>query len=129
VNVASGEYLLAVNGRDLLPPESVFAPFQATAGKSVVIRVGPTPDGKGSREVTVVPVDDDSALRHLAWIEGNRRKVDELSKGRLAYVYLPDTGRGGYTSFNRYFFAQVGKEGAILDETLQRRRTPGRLHH
>jgi tricorn protease len=116
VNVASGEYLLAVNGRDLLPPESVFAPFQATAGKSVVIRVGPTPDGKGSREVTVVPVDDDSALRHLAWIEGNRRKVDELSKGRLAYVYLPDTGSGGYTSFNRYFFAQVGKEGAILDE-------------
>jgi tricorn protease len=94
----------------------VYAPFQATAGKSVVIRVGPAPDGKGSREVTVVPVDDESPLRHLAWIEGNRRKVDELSKGRLAYVYLPDTGGGGYTNFNRYFFAQVGKEGVILDE-------------
>jgi tricorn protease len=116
VDVAAGEYLLAVNGRDLVPPESVYAPFQATAGKSVAIRVGPNADGKGSREVTVVPVEEDGSLRHLAWIEGNRRKVEELSKGRLAYVYLPDTGSGGYTSFNRYFFAQVGKEGAILDE-------------
>lgn len=116
VAVTAGEYLLAVNGRDLRAPESVYAPFQATAGKSVVIRVGPTPDGKGSREATVVPVEDESSLRHLAWIEGNRRKVDALSKGRLAYVYLPDTGGGGYTNFNRYFFAQVGKEGVILDE-------------
>ena len=60
VNVASGEYLLAVNGRDCSCARERLAPFQATAGKSVVIRVGPTPDGKGSREVTVVPVDDDA---------------------------------------------------------------------
>jgi tricorn protease len=61
-------------------------------------------------------VDDESGLRNLAWIEGNRRQVDKLSNGRLAYVYLPDTAQGGYTNFNRYYFAQVGKEGAVIDE-------------
>jgi len=66
--------------------------------------------------VTVVPVDDESSLRRLAWIEGNRRKVEALSKGRLAYVYLPDTANGGYTAFNRWYFAQIDREGAILDE-------------
>jgi tricorn protease len=81
-----------------------------------VIRIGPNPDGGGSREVTVVPVDSEERLRHLAWIEGNRHKVDQLSGGKLAYVHLPDTAMGGWTSFNRYFFAQIGKEGAILDE-------------
>jgi tricorn protease len=116
VNVTPGEYLLAVNGRELRPPESVFAPFESTAGKSVVIRVGPNADGRGARDVTVVPVDDEFGLRNLAWIESNRRKVDELSGGRLAYVYLPDTGGGGYRNFNRYFFAQVGKQGVVLDE-------------
>jgi tricorn protease len=116
VNVTSGEYLIAVNGRELRPPESVYAPFEGTAGKSVIIRVGPNADGRGARDVTVVPVDDEYGLRNLAWIEGNRRKVDELSGGKLAYVYLPDTGGGGYRNFNRYFFAQVGKQGVVLDE-------------
>jgi len=116
VNVVAGEYLLAVNGEDLRPPKSPYQPLEATAGKAVALRVGPTSDGQGAREVTVVPVDDESGLRRLAWVEGNRRKVDELSKGRLAYVYLPDTAAGGYTAFNRYFFAQIDRQGAILDE-------------
>lgn len=116
VNVAAGEYLLAVNGRDLRPPENLYSPFEETAGKSVVLRVGPNPDGSGSREVTVVPIETEAALRNLAWIEDNRRKVDRLSGGRLAYVYLPNTAQGGFTNFNRYYFAQIGKEGAVIDE-------------
>jgi tricorn protease len=116
VNVKEGEYLLAVNGRDLTANDEIYSFFQETAGKQTVLKVGPHPDGSGSRDVTVVPVESETALRGLAWIEGNRRKVDELSGGKLAYVYLPDTARGGYSNFNRYYFAQVGKEGAVLDE-------------
>ena len=116
VNVAGGEYLLAVNGRDLRSTDNLYRYFEGTAGKQVVIRVGPSPDGAGSREVTVIPLDSETRLRNLAWIERNRRQVDQLSNGRLAYVYLPDTSMGGYTNFNRYYFAQVGKEGAVMDE-------------
>jgi tricorn protease len=82
----------------------------------VTIRVGPAPDGKGARDVTVVPVDDEEALRHRAWIEENRRKVDALSGGKLAYIYIPNTGNEGYASFNRYFFSQTDKQGAVVDE-------------
>ncbi len=78
--------------------------------------MGPDPGGAGSREVTVVPVASEQGLRNLAWIEGNRRKVDQMSKGRLAYIYMPDTAAAGYTSFTRYFFPQGGKDGAIIDE-------------
>ncbi|HYL63014.1 MAG TPA: PDZ domain-containing protein [Candidatus Methylomirabilis sp.] len=116
VNVAEGEYLLAVNGHEVRGSDSVYSFFEATAGKSVLLRVGPNPDGSGSREVTVVPIENERGLRNLAWIEGNRRKVDELSNGRLAYIYLPDTASGGYTYFNRYFFSQAGKDGAVVDE-------------
>ncbi len=116
VNVKAGEYLLAVNGREVTAKDEVYKFFEATAGKQVRIKVGPQPDGQGSREVTVVPVPNEFGLRHLAWIEDNRRKVDELSGGRLAYVYLPDTGQEGFTSFNRYYFAQVGRDGAVVDE-------------
>ena len=111
-----GEYLLAVNGEELRPPMSAYQPLVGLADKSVVLKVGPRPDGGGAREVTVVPVAEERGLRMLAWVEGNRRKVEALSKGRLAYVYLPDTGGVGYAFFNRYYFSQVGKDGAVIDE-------------
>lgn len=116
VNVKAGDYLLAVNGRDLHASDNIYSFFEETAGKQVVLKVAANPDGKDSRDVTVVPVASEEHLRHLAWIENNRRRVDEATGGRIAYVYVPNTAGGGFTSFNRYFFAQVGKEGAIIDE-------------
>ncbi len=116
VNVKAGEYLLAVNGRELTGADNIYSFFLETAGKQTAIRVGPNPSDKGSREVTVVPIPSEAALRNRDWIESNRRKVDELSGGKLAYVYLPNTAGGGFTNFNRYYFAQVGKEGAVIDE-------------
>ncbi|HEY2588811.1 MAG TPA: PDZ domain-containing protein [Tepidisphaeraceae bacterium] len=116
LNVKAGDYLLAVNGRELHAGDNLYSFFQETAGKQTVIKVGPNPTEDGSRDVIVVPIASEGGLRHLDWIESNRRKVDQLSGGKLAYVYLPDTGRGGFTNFNRYYFAQVGKQGAIIDE-------------
>jgi tricorn protease len=116
VNVQEGDYLLTVGGRELRAADNVYSFFEATAGKSVRLKVGPKPDGAGAREVTVVPVPSESRLRHLAWIEDNRRTVDKATNGRVAYVYMPDTAFGGLTNFTRYFYAQVGKEAAIIDE-------------
>ncbi len=116
VNVQQGDYLFAVNGRELKPTDEVFELFAGTADKATVLKVGPTPDGKGAHTVTVVPIESEANLRNRAWIEGNLHAVDKLSGGKVAYVYLPDTGFGGYTSFNRYFFAQIGREGAVIDE-------------
>jgi tricorn protease len=116
VNVVAGEYLLAVNGRDLRETDNVYSFFEGSAGKSVVLKVGGDPSGANAREVTVTPVDSETGLRNLAWIEDNRRRVDQMTNGRVAYIYMPDTSLGGYTNFNRYFFAQIGKEAAIIDE-------------
>ncbi len=116
VNVKAGEYLLAVNGREVRAQDNVYSYFEGLANKAVALKVGPDASGAGAREVTVVPVTDEYALRNLAWIEENRRKVDKLTGGKVAYVYMPNTSFDGLTSFNRYFYAQVGKQAAIIDE-------------
>jgi tricorn protease len=116
VNANVGDYILAVNGRDLRASDSIYSFFESTANKSVVLRVGASPDGKDARDTTVVPVASEAGLRNLAWIEDNRRKVDQMTGGRVAYVYLPNTSVAGLTNFNRYYFAQIGKEGAVIDE-------------
>ncbi len=116
VDVKVGEYLLEVNGSEVRPPMEVYSYFENTAGKQIKIKVGPNADGKDAREVSVVPVESEFPLRNRAWEEDNRRKVDELSGGKLAYVHVPDTAVGGYTNFNRFYYAQVEKQGAVIDE-------------
>jgi tricorn protease len=116
VDVKVGDYLLEVNGREVRAPVSVYSYFENTAATQIKIKVGPNADGKDAREVTVVPLPSEFALRNLAWEEDNRRKVDEWSGGQVAYVHVPDTNVGGYLNFNRYYFAQVGKQAAVIDE-------------
>ena len=116
VEVKVGDYIVAVNGTPLSISSNFYSYFENKADKQVKLMVNNTPNTEGGRLVTVVPVAEEGALRSRDWVEGNRRKVDSLSKGQLAYVYIPNTGRPGYNYFNRYYFSQMDKKGAVIDE-------------
>ena len=116
IKVKEGYYLVGVNGRELTADMSPFQLLDGTAGVQTLIHVNDEPSFEGSWTETVEPIRSENALRQRAWVEDNRRRVDELSNGRLGYVWVPNTGGPGYVSFNRYFFAQQDKEGAVIDE-------------
>ena len=116
INVVEGDYLLAVNARELHATDNIDAFFDGLAGKQTVLKVAKSADGRDARDVTVVPVDSEHGLRNLDWIDANRRKVDALSGGKVAYIYMPNTAGAGYTNFNRYFYAQLDKQAVVLDE-------------
>ncbi|HQZ97144.1 MAG TPA: PDZ domain-containing protein [Pyrinomonadaceae bacterium] len=115
-NVNAGDYILAINGVELKAPDNIYRLLDGTANRQISLTVNDKPSMDGSRSVTVVPVANEQALRTRAWVEANRRTVDKLSDGQLAYVYIPNTGQPGYTSFNRYYFSQQDKKGAVIDE-------------
>jgi tricorn protease len=116
MDVEEGDFLVAVDGRTLRAPENPFMLLEGTAGRTITVSVNDRPGLEGARTLVVEPVSNEGQLRGWAWVEGNRRTVDQLSGGRLAYVWLPNTGRGGYTYFNRMYFAQQDKRGAVIDE-------------
>lgn len=116
IGVKPGDYLLEVNGQAVSSSENLYKYFEATANRQTKIRVNSKPSTEGSRVITVVPVENENQLRSVNWVESNRKKVDELSGGKLAYIYVPNTAQPGYTSFNRYYFAQQDKKGAVIDE-------------
>jgi tricorn protease len=113
--VVEGEYVLAVNGVEVRATADYYQYFQGCAAKPTRLTVGRYPDGRDSRTVTVVPLTEDATLRHLAWVAKNRRTVEAMTGGRVAYVEVPDTNARGYLSFNQEYFAQVGKKAVILD--------------
>jgi tricorn protease len=105
-----------VRGQDLRPPTNIYSLFENTSGKIIEITVGPNPDGSGARTVQVVPIANEGALRNRDWVEGNLKKVNEATDGRVAYVYVPNTGGAGHDYFKRYFFPQAYKDAIIVDE-------------
>ncbi len=116
VDVSTGDYILAINGVELRTPDNIYRLLDGTANRQTVLTLNAKPVMDGARQVTVVPVANEQGLRTRAFVEANRRLVDKLSDGQLAYVYVPNTGQPGYTSFNRYYFAQQDRKGAIVDE-------------
>jgi tricorn protease len=116
VDVKEGEYILAVNGKELVPPEDFYSRFENLADKIVELKVGPNPDGTGSRKVKVVPLSNENDMRFRDWVEGNLKKVEEATAGKVAYVYVPNTAQDGYNYFKRYFYPQVDKQAIIIDE-------------
>jgi tricorn protease len=116
IAVADGEYLLAVDGKPLTSDRNVYSAFENMVEKSVEITVGPRADGQGARTLKVVPIASERELRYVDWVEGNIRKVDAATGGRVAYVHVPDTSLAGHAAFKRYFFPQSQKEALILDD-------------
>ncbi|MEQ1643977.1 MAG: PDZ domain-containing protein, partial [Pyrinomonadaceae bacterium] len=116
INANVGDYVVAINGIELKTPDNIYRLLDGTANRQTSVTLNDKPSLDGARNVTVVPVASEAALRTRAWVESNRRLVEQLSNGQLAYVHVPNTGQGGYTSFNRYYFAQQDKKGAIIDE-------------
>jgi tricorn protease len=114
--VKEGEYILAIDDEELKGTDCIDRLLEAKAGKVVILKVGPNPDGKDAREVKVTPTASEQQLRHYAWVTDNRARVDKATDGKVAYIYMPDTSFGGQARFDREFYAQVGKEGVILDE-------------
>lgn len=116
IKVKEGYFLVGVNGVELTGNMDPYELLDGTAGVQTVIHVNDKASFDGAWTEVVEPIRSENALRQRAWVEDNRRKVDELSNGRLGYVWVPNTGGPGYVSFNRYFFAQQNKEGAVIDE-------------
>lgn len=116
MDVREGDWLVAIDDRELHSPENPYRLLEGAAGRTITVMVNRKPGMDGARRLVVKPLESEVELRRWSWIEQNRRKVSEMSGGRLAYVYLPNTGQGGYTYFNRMYFAQQDRVGAVIDE-------------
>lgn len=115
-NVTEGEYLIAVDGIELKAPMNPYSLLADKAGKQVVLEISAKRSGKDSREIVVEPIAHEHNLRYNAWAEANRRRVDELSGGRIGYLHLPNTAVGGQQGFAKGYYPNLRKDGLIIDE-------------
>ncbi len=115
LNIKEGEFLLAVNGKEVKADKNIYSYFVDLAGKQVELTINSKPQMEGARKLTVIPARSEARMRYMDWLEFNRKAVDKASDGKIGYIYFPDTYEGSATDFPRYFYSQTKKEGLIID--------------
>ena len=116
VPVKEGDFLLAVNGRKLDTKLEPAAAFMGLAEKTVVLTINDKPVPEGAREVILHTLGTEGALRHYAWVNQNRLRVEAATGGRVGYIYVKNTGDEGQTELFRQWRAQTHKDALIIDE-------------
>lgn len=116
MNIKAGYYLVGINNQEITDKDNIYKYLDGTSGKQTTLHINTKPSFEGAWKEIVKPIRSENSLRQRTWVEDNRRMVDKLSGGRLGYIWVPNTGGPGFVSFNRYYFAQQDKEGAVIDE-------------
>jgi tricorn protease len=116
VDAHVGDYVLAINGRDLEAGTDPYQLLQAPADQPVEWRISATADGKSARTIRYRPLASEADLRYLEWTTANRARVDRVSHNRVGYIHIPDMGDAGLREFIKWWFPQVRKEAMIVDE-------------
>lgn len=115
VSAREGDYILAINGKPTNTMTNLYEALLNTPGKQVTLRINSSPSESGSREVTVIPTDDERELYYYNWVQGNIEKVNKATDGKVGYVHIPDMGVGGLNEFARNFYPQLRKKALIID--------------
>jgi len=116
VEAKVGDYVLAINGEDLTTKEDVYKLLRHAGDAPVELTLNDMPNIKGARKTTYQPVGSESNLSYLDWVDRNRRRVDEISKGRVGYIHLPDMGQAGIREFIKWYYPQLRKEALLIDD-------------
>jgi tricorn protease len=116
LKIKDGYYVVGINGKELNGSQNIYEFLDGTVNKQTLLHINDKPTFEGAWKEIVEPIANENALRQRTWVEDNKRMVDKLSNGRLGYVWVPNTSSPGFVSFNRYYFAQQDKEGAVIDE-------------
>jgi tricorn protease len=115
VNANEGDYILAVDGKSVNKMNNIYEALVNKAGRQVNLTLNNIPSEQGKREITVMPIDDESQLYYLNWVNNNIEKVNKATNGRVGYLHIPNMGVDGLNEFIKYYFPQLEKEALVVD--------------
>jgi tricorn protease len=116
IDVREGDFLIAVDGQQVDASTNVWASFVGKVNRPVMLTVSGTAAGDAPRNYTVVPNAGTGALRNQHRGEANRRRVEALSGGRVAYVYIGGYNITGIDGVMRGLIGMRDRQALIIDQ-------------
>jgi tricorn protease len=116
VTVKDGDFLLAIDGKQLDGNTNPNSLLVDKANKYVTLTVNSTPSTAGSRQIRVKTIGNEGNLRYTSWVQANRDYVSKVSGGRIGYMHVPDTQNAGAIAFIQGYYSQTDKDAIVVDE-------------
>lgn len=116
VDAREGDYILAVNGKSTAEMPNLYEALVGKAGKQVQLTLNSAANTANSREVTVVPIDNEAELYYYSWVQSNIARVNKATGGQVGYIHIPDMGVKGLNEFIKYYYPQLQKKALIIDD-------------
>jgi len=114
VDARAGDFVLAIDGEELKGTDNPYRLLQHKTNP-VTLTLNSKDSMKGVREVSYKPISSEASLLYMEWVNGNRKRVDEMTKGRVGYIHLPDMGSNGIYEFIKWYYPQIRKEAMVVD--------------
>ncbi|MEN3159659.1 S41 family peptidase [Alkalimonas sp. NCh-2] len=114
VDAQAGDLIRAVNGRAVQTVADVKQQLRNQVGRQVLLDLQ---RGSSRLQTVAVPVNAgrDHQLRYQDWVFNNAAKVQTASEGQFGYLHLYAMGPNDIASFAREFYANIDKDGLIID--------------
>lgn len=115
LDLSVGDYILALEGEELRAGDNYWRTLSRLVNDWVTVRVASNPSGANARDLRMATVNAVGDLRYEAWVEANRRVVDEASGGRIAYVHIRSMNQPSLERFRNEINQFWNAEGIVVD--------------
>lgn len=115
IDVKEGDYLIAINGKEIKVPEDYFKELQVIKGQKVSITVNNKPTLTGAKTYEITPIRNSRIYRYNRWLADNIHKVLKETNGEVGYMHITAMGAGGIGQFDKFWRAFRYKKGLIID--------------
>ncbi|HEY6805763.1 MAG TPA: S41 family peptidase [Pyrinomonadaceae bacterium] len=118
VKVKVGDYLLAINGKPVKAGDDYWELLNDRLNRKVDVTFNSKPAEAGAwhTRIETIPTNAYSQLRYERWVKERRKKVDELSGGRIGYVHIQAMNEPSLRRFEKELREYRNKEALIIDQ-------------
>ncbi len=118
VKLAPGNFILAVNGKDLKTSENYWKLFNIMPEKKFEFMVNSKPSMDGAWTVTLDPLSaaQHNDLEYARWVDDRAAMVKTLSGGQIGYLHIKAMDAPSLAKFQRDLLENQDKQALIIDE-------------
>jgi tricorn protease len=118
VKLAVGDYVLAVNGKELKTSDNYWKLFNILPGRKFEFQVNTKPSAEGAWTVSLDPLTAaaQADLLYDRWVDQRKAMVKELSGGQIGYLHIRAMDASSLAKFQLELLENQDKKALIIDE-------------
>ena len=118
VKVSVGDYLIAIDGKQVKAGDEYWQLLNDRLNRKVEVTFNNKPSADGAWRARIETINSNAyaTLRYERWVKERRKKVEDLSQGRVGYIHIRAMDQPSLRKFEKEIREFRNKEAMIIDQ-------------